>query len=279
VPPAVEFSNELMKDLPFLIKLLDDPSAGVRSKVSSRLRQLGPGVPEALREAGIVLTSEQRDLLDDALRADDALILCEAWEQLRAGDNDAEYLESGLLLLSRWQGTEDALTRGPRLMDRLAGEFASAGRGGAGDLAFFLFGEGRFTGAGQDHYYEPCNSNLLYALEAGHGLPITLTALFILIGSRCGIQVEGCNFPGHFLARDARTTTYFDPFNGGRILSHAEVDALFRAAPEEMKARATGRTILSRVLRNLALAYHQAGQSSRSRLMMRLLAEMGPDEG
>ena len=97
------------------------------------------------------------------------------------------------------------------------------------------------------------------------------------MGARVGLPIEGCNFPGHFLARDGRRRTVFDPFNGGRVLSAREVATLQKAAPAEMSDAATARDIIARVLRNLSVAYHHAAQNERSALMLALLRAQNAD--
>lgn len=259
-----------MKDLPFLLRLLDDPSPAVQARVLARLRELGSAVWPELEQQGLQLDPNQRELLRAAIAPDADEELRTDWEALQATSGEEFFLEQALLLLARWQGNADAMEQGPHLLNSLASEYLEMGKGGSGDLAGFLFGSGRFRGAPPDDYYNPLNSNLLYMMETGFGLPISLTALFILVGRRVGITVEGCNFPGHFLARDARTDTWFDPFNRGRILFHTEVDALRRAAPEEMNEPATARAMAVRILRNLALAYHEQGDSTRARFVSSL---------
>src|SRR5690606_27028838 len=108
-------------------------------------------------------------------------------------------------------------------------------------------------------YYSPLNSNLVAVLERGHGIPISLTAIFMLVGQRLGIPIHGCNFPGHFLARTEGADGdiwLFDCFEGGRLLSRAEVATLQKAAPGELEEAAPASLMIARVLRNLANAFY-----------------------
>ena len=261
-----------MNDLPFLLRLLDDPSANVRARVAARLRALGEEIWVAIETEGLPLAPAQRALLEQILAAPDDRSLRAQWARVQGEADEKTYLESCLMTLDRWQNGAAPARRASDLLDDLAGEFlALEPCPDAVALAHFLFEHRALRGAAPDDYYNPLNSNLTHALENGVGLPITLACIFILVGARVGLEIEGCNFPGHFLARDGRRHTIFDPFNGGRVLSPREVATLRKAAPGEMMSAASAREIIARVLRNLSVAFHHAGETERSSLMLSLL--------
>ena len=267
-----------MRDLPFLLRLLDDPSPTVRERVVARIRGLGTDVWNHIEAENLPLSAEQRALLEDIFSSRDERSLRAQWARLQGESDDALYLEKCLLALGRWQIGETQAARAGDLLDDLAGAFlALEPCPDAVALATFLFDECGLRGASASDYYNPLNSNLTHVLQSGAGLPITLASIFILVGARVGLQIEGCNFPGHFLARDGRRRTVFDPFNGGRVLSPREVATLQKAAPAEMNDAATARDIIARVLRNLSVAYHHAGENEHSRLMISLLRAMDGD--
>ena len=274
-----------MHDLPFLLRLLDDPSPAVALKVTARLRALGPDVWREIEVQNIELSNSQRMALetlwlqDVPLQDEDATTrLWAQWGELGALQNETEYLERALFTLASWQNGNDVSVRGADLLDRLATEFAAFGDSrDTLALAQFLFDFRGFRGAPPADFYEPRNSNLLFVLEEGVGLPISLACVFILVGARVGLHIEGCNFPGHFLARDGRHHRVFDPYNRGRMLSAREVATLQKAAPGEMNSGASAREIIARVLRNLSVAYHHGGEGEHSGLMLSLLRAMDGD--
>ena len=273
-----------MTDLPFLLRLLDDPSPVVAAKVAARLRALGPGVWSEIEGRQLPLSGRQRLALqtlalDVPLSVEDATaLLWREWRELNAVQGETAYLERALWLLSSWQDGADASERGALALDDLAREFTSfSDRRDALALASFLFDFRGFHGAPPADFYEPRNSNLLWVLEEGTGLPISLSCVFILVGARVGLAIEGCNFPGHFLARDRRQGCVFDPYNRGRMLSDREVATLEKAAPGEMRSSASAREIVARVLRNLSVAYHHGGNGEHSGLMLSLLRAMDGD--
>lgn len=260
-----------MTDLPFLLRLIDDPSPTVRERVAAKIRELGEDIWRVIEADGIPLSPAQRALLEELFSSRNTRALQAQWARLQSERDEAVYLEKSLFALGCWQLGASAATRAASLLDDLAGAFlALEPCPDSVALAAFLFDENGLRGAPAGDYYNPLNSNLTYALEQGNGLPITLACIFILVGARVGLQIEGCNFPGHFLARDGRLRTVFDPFNGGRVLSPREVATLQKAAPAEMSDAATARDIIARVTRNLSAAYYHAGENEHSGLMLSL---------
>lgn len=86
-----------------------------------------------------------------------------------------------------------------------------------------LFEEDRFVG-NLDNYYLALNSYLPVVLHTHRGLPILLALLYKAVGERCGLQIEGINSPGHFLARVQTDEGWLivDPFYNGQALSVVE---------------------------------------------------------
>ena len=72
-----------------------------------------------------------------------------------------------------------------------------------------------FTGNHQQ-YYDPDNSLLNVVLRRRMGLPIMLSLVYIAVGRRLGIAIEGIGFPGHFMVRyqDDVGSWLIDPFHG-----------------------------------------------------------------
>lgn len=86
-----------------------------------------------------------------------------------------------------------------------------------------LFDQEHFRGAEKD-YYNPCNSFLNDVLERHRGIPITLSLIYMEIGKRLGVQIEGVGLPLHFVVRCRLPdgAIYIDPYDGGRLLSEQE---------------------------------------------------------
>lgn len=113
-------------------------------------------------------------------------------------------------------------------------------------------------GAGAN-YDAPENSAISHALEHGVGQPIIVSAVWMLVGRLAGIDVTGLPLPGHFIA--AVEGEPVDPFTRGRPMTPEQCRALAQAAVpgRPFEARwmepASTRTIVERVLRNLARAW------------------------
>src|SRR5438477_1938848 len=88
-----------------------------------------------------------------------------------------------------------------------------------GRLNAVLFHELGFAG-NQGDYYDPRNSFLNEVIDRRSGIPITLSLLYMEVGRRCGLQVDGVSFPGHFLTkvRLEGAELVVDPFHRGQLL-------------------------------------------------------------
>ena len=164
-----------------------------------------------------------------------------------------------------------------RLRGRLAPGEPAEGRVVA--LNRFLFDELGFAG-NADHYYDPRNSYLNEVLDRRTGIPITLSVLYLEIGRRIGLALEGVSFPGHFLVRLRLpgAMLVLDPFSGGEAQSETDLrERLRRVIPEgeadgvpvselplDAFLEAAGkRQILARLLRNLRGIYREADKPQR----------------
>lgn len=157
-------------------------------------------------------------------------------------------------------------------------------------LNHYLFNDLGFTGD-KDNYYDPRNSYLNEVLDRKRGIPITLSIIYIEIGKRLGLDLQGISFPGHFLVRlnVNNGAIILDPYYGGISLSEDELvsrvsdisqeTSLFLL--EDLLKPASNRAIIERILRNLRGAYLQDQQHEkalRSADRMVFLAPNNPEE-
>lgn len=86
-----------------------------------------------------------------------------------------------------------------------------------------LFEQEHFHGNTAD-YYNPCNSFLNDVLERHMGIPISLSLLYMEVGKRLGVQIDGIGLPWQFVVRChlAAGFIYIDPFESGRLLSEQD---------------------------------------------------------
>jgi len=157
----------------------------------------------------------------------------------------------------------------------------------------YLFEEEGFHGNNED-YYDPRNSFLNDVLDRRTGIPVTLSAVYIEVGRRCGLEVEGVSLPGHFIVRVRRARArrgrapaeeqLVDPFHAGALLSigecQARLDRIFSGRMQldpTMLAACDGRAVLARMLRNLKVIYVKAQDYPRALNALDLLVELEPD--
>ncbi len=84
----------------------------------------------------------------------------------------------------------------------------------------YFFEDLGFTG-NQDGYYDPDNSYINQVLDRRLGIPISLSAVYLLIARRLRIPVVGIGMPGHFLLQ-YNDSLFIDPFHKGRLLNRGE---------------------------------------------------------
>jgi regulator of sirC expression with transglutaminase-like and TPR domain len=153
----------------------------------------------------------------------------------------------------------------------------------------FLFDDERFVG-NDAQYDDPRNSFLNDVLDRRMGIPITLALVYMEVARRAGIEVEGINFPGHFLlrCRGVQGTRYsgdliIDAHHGGALLTeHMCRNLLARHAGDEavwdaqFLAHATKLQIVTRMLLNLKRAYVRLYSFQQARDVTELLLSLDP---
>jgi regulator of sirC expression with transglutaminase-like and TPR domain len=122
----------------------------------------------------------------------------------------------------------------------------------------YLFRDNGFHGSRTD-YYHRANSYLSRVIDDREGLPITLSVLYIELGSRLGLKIEGVGLPAHFVVRHVPAEgepQLIDVFEGGEFLSREAAEKKIRELTGEPPleshfAAVTDRQILMRILTNL----------------------------
>lgn len=134
------------------------------------------------------------------------------------------------------------------------------------ELNQYLFSELGFAGNRQD-YYDPRNSFLNDVLDRRLGIPITLSIVYLEVGRRVGLDLEGVPFPGHFLVKlhVNEGEVILDPYGGGASLGLDDLEERMEQAMGNgrplrpllpgLLSGTTKRNILVRMLRNLRSVY------------------------
>ncbi|MFH1603359.1 MAG: tetratricopeptide repeat protein [Pseudomonadota bacterium] len=151
----------------------------------------------------------------------------------------------------------------------------------------YMFGELGYAG-NIDDYHDPRNSYLNQVLERRTGIPITLSVLYMELGLRLGLRLQGLSLPGHFLVklRVSGGHLVLDPFRGGETQSESDLRARLAQVlqPDEVDkmplaqilTAADSRQILARLLRNLKGIYQRADEAQNTLQVIQRMVVVAP---
>jgi regulator of sirC expression with transglutaminase-like and TPR domain len=153
-------------------------------------------------------------------------------------------------------------------------------------LNAYLFDELGFVG-NRARYDDPRNSCLNEVLDRRTGIPLTLSIVYMEVARRAGLQIDGVNFPGHFLVRcpdlSGDGQLVIDPFHGGALLSEQRCRLLLQkhvgqevAFSRSLLEPATRLQILVRMLLNLKRNYVHLRSFPQALLVTELLLAVNP---
>jgi regulator of sirC expression with transglutaminase-like and TPR domain len=124
-------------------------------------------------------------------------------------------------------------------------------------------------------YDNPDNADILSVWDRRRGLPVALAVIYLHVGRRCGLDVAGVDFPGHFLLRieTQEGPLALDPFSEGRVVLPSELSrrALRTGLTPDVAARlevlmapVTDRAVLIRLQNNVFARAQAAGDYARA---------------
>jgi regulator of sirC expression with transglutaminase-like and TPR domain len=236
-----------------------------------------PTVLGLLKEQFIEMGTEGRVFLESVVQGNELMARRAAKQilhSLRQRDSDEVFsrfcvedrsrfdLESGCWLLARtrYHELEEAPYRvrlddmARELKERLTGR--ETPRATIEVCNRYFFRRLGFRG-NEDDYYDPDNSYLNRVLDRRLGNPITLSVVYLLVGWRLGLPLQGVNMPGEFLVKwqSPQAQFFFDPFNEGQMLDREDCRTLAERLGHHFTpaflASAHPRQMLLRMCRNL----------------------------
>jgi regulator of sirC expression with transglutaminase-like and TPR domain len=281
--PVLSAAPPTPAELDALLRLLDDETPEVRERVSARFALCGGDISEWLATRPRSLASTEKTLLAEMLSPPRREILAREWVVPTGGaaalQEDWETFEALLRALSDFlhdgislrQPLSDAL-------DLLAEEAAEEGIQTAMELRAFLF-EGTRLSANKAGYDDPRNSDLAWCLAEGHSNPLGLCLVFMLVGRRLNLEIEGVNFSSHFLCRifEDGVPIIIDCFDKGRIHLQSnllESSDLDRFQRNLLRQSADLGAMLLRLLNNLHKTLEQAARDEDAALVAKLQATL-----
>ena len=194
-------------------------------------------------------------------RPDHEIDLARAALLVAAEDDPALDPEAALATLRAW---------GDRLASAVPAECNSLQR--LARLRNFMFEELGFRGDVQG-YYSPENSLLHSVMERRLGIPLTMGLVFLELGWRLGLDLQGVAFPSHFLVRLAGETEdlLLDAYDHGGSVHEEDCRRMLLASSagmiqyhEGMIASIGRRDTLGRLLHNLKIAWLREGDDARA---------------
>jgi regulator of sirC expression with transglutaminase-like and TPR domain len=261
-----------------IVRLLRDDDAGTVNLVKEELAKKGAAAIPALRDLLNIdderVTRNVRAVLGEI----DARQAREAMNELCARFGDEGDIEPAAWLLARalqpgvdipyYENRLDQWAL--RLRPALAQEYTARHR--VEIIARLLGEEFRFRGNTED-YYQTANSLLPTVIDSRLGIPISLSLLYILVGRRAGMEIEGVNFPGHFIVR--HDDILFDPFARGRIMSMDDCQEILDRQkivldPSHL-AIAHPRAMLMRIIANLVYVFQNEESKPEAEMTARWL--------
>ena len=268
--------NKSLGQISSLIQLLTDRDEFVRGRIRNKLVELGE---DALPFLEIATRGEDESLRIQAKLVIENILpnkLAEKFRQLALkGQGQDVDLEAGMMLIMEFGYPESNPEICHQKLDNLAKKLAEILDLNADpqeivtSFTRFLFQKNRFKG-NKDNYHNPDNSFINKVLENHTGLPITLSALCVLIAKRLDLPIVGVGMPGHYIVKYSLPIEpiYFDPFHQGRLLTKNECVKIVRELgypfEEHFLSQSTQRETLVRMLNNLIQVYKKSNEIKKA---------------
>lgn len=265
-----------------LLTLLADESDRVASVAWETLR--------AEREAAVPYLTGAADAADPRLRGRARLLLEEMrlesfeekWRTYADRPDEDLDLEQGCLLLARLADEVDVKAVG-RFMDAIGGTVRARMQAldGPEALREVLFDNLGFRGG---DFSAPENHYVPKVLERRTGIPISLAAVYVLIGRRIGLGVSGVAAPDRFLVRHERVDgpIFVDCYNRGRVYDYQTLvnwmESRGMVQVERYLAPCSTRFTLFRMMNNLDRVYEQNGDARMQALIRRFRDQLRPEQ-
>ena len=153
-------------------------------------------------------------------------------------------------------------------------------------LNAYLFQQNGYHGS-RFEYYHRANSYLNRVIDDREGIPVTLSVLYMEMGKRLGLKIDGVGLPGHFVVKQVNSDgsdQLVDVFEGGKFISREDAEAIVlryvgRPLRDEDLQSTPPKEIFRRMVRNLgALAEADRNSEALLRYVDAMIAVF-PEEG
>jgi len=211
-----------------LKRLLDDPSDAVRTSLQAHFMEREEDALAFLRE---LMNDRRSGLAWYARQYLDRIGVDDTVQVFREFIRSFSYeLETGSWLLDRTVFPRMDATVPGAVLDAMAGRVMELMIEPSSDIDKcrlinrVMFHEYGFRGD-LEEFRNPESSFLSRVVERRKGIPISLSIVYILVATRCGIDLRPVGIPGRFMVGcfSEDRPVFIDVFEGGRFLSVADV--------------------------------------------------------
>ena len=265
-----ELSAETMSNdaAELLAELFGDQTKPRARLTAEQFKTLGRSSSSVIRDLNrrVSELNQQAEHLQKIARDIEVAPTIAALRDLMADDDLADkQLFRGALLIAKLDNPDIDVDAYEQRLDQMASEIqASMDNESASAkvkreaLHRYLFEENGFHG-GRMEYYHAANSHMNSVIDDREGLPITLSILYMELGKRIGMKVDGIGLPGHFVVKhviNRKEHQLVDVFERGELLSDNDAKLIVasyanRALRDADLEAQTSTQVLGRVINNL----------------------------
>jgi len=282
-----DLTEKEVSEIKSLITLIDDEDESVYAVARERLLSYKESVLEFIPFIEDKNTVAEKRLSE----VREILIRASFKEQLRKLKRDQEGdidLEDGVFLFARQRYKDLDVARYVVQLNQYASELKEKLSSNTDETEIlrrvisFFTEEKSFVG-NRDDYYSEENHYINRVLDTKIGIPITLSVVYLLVGRRIDLPIQGIGLPGHFVLRFSfgNSHIYFDPFNGGKILSRSDCEEIVTNLgfkfTEEYLQPVSNKQILERMLRNIILTLEKKHENERIETIRQFIDTINSD--
>ena len=272
----------IQKELPSLLKLLDEPDQSIYSDVENRILSYGIEAREFLKDANLYNTDEiSRERIQSLLSK---INLQYIKTELQKWKNSSEKdLLSGMLLIAEYRYPElnkEEINKKIDLIRKDAWLELNQNTTALEEVKILnhvIFDIHGFK-ANKQNFYAPENSYINNLLDFKYGNPISLSILYSIIAQKLDIPIYGINLPEHFIlayveapfplnATKEDILFYINAFNSGIAFPRNEIEDFLNKIEITPQTHhfipCSNIVILQRVINNLINSYNQENQQDK----------------
>jgi regulator of sirC expression with transglutaminase-like and TPR domain len=276
-----------LKELKYLMELLDDPDENIYSHVRNKFVDYGveviPYLQELWESSLDMLLQNRIEGIIHEIQLEDLAKSLSVWKRYESDD-----LLKGVILVNRYQYPDLEELKLRRKIDELKKEvwletnYHLTALENVKIINRILFEEYGFSG-NTINFHAPQNSYLSAFLETRRGNPLILSILYMLVAQGAEIPIYGINLPEHFVlgyldidryeyplnreVKQEHILFYINTFNKGNIFSRKDIRNFLNQVKIEVHENfylpCDHITIIFRLLNNLILSYKKLGYTDK----------------